>query len=102
MRRAKVSWARWLVVGADPVAKLGVSPAALQNTFVIVRGHFFSRRRRPLADVVFPAASLYEKAGTVTNTFGDVQLARKAADRAGRQTRFSRFWCASPERWASM
>jgi len=31
----------------------------------------------------FPAASLYEKAGTVTNTFGDVQLARKAADRAG-------------------
>ncbi len=36
-----------------------------------------------LADVVFPAASLYEKSGTVTNTFGDVQLVRKAADRAG-------------------
>jgi NADH-quinone oxidoreductase subunit G len=36
-----------------------------------------------LADVVFPAASLYEKTGTVTNTFGDVQLAKKAADRAG-------------------
>jgi len=33
--------------------------------------------------VVFPAASLYEKTGTVTNTFGDVQLAKKAADRAG-------------------
>ena len=36
-----------------------------------------------LADVVFPAASLYEKTGTVTNTFGDLQMARKAADRAG-------------------
>ena len=36
-----------------------------------------------IADVVFPAASLYEKTGTVTNTFGDLQLARKAADRAG-------------------
>ena len=36
-----------------------------------------------LADVVFPAASLYEKTGTVTNTFGDVQLVKKAADRAG-------------------
>jgi NADH-quinone oxidoreductase subunit G len=36
-----------------------------------------------LADVVFPAASLYEKSGTVTNTFGDIQIVRKAADRAG-------------------
>ena len=71
-----------LVVGADPVAKLGVSPAALQNTFVIVADIFLTQTAT-LADVVFPAASLYEKAGTVTNTFGDVQLARKAADRAG-------------------
>jgi NADH-quinone oxidoreductase subunit G len=36
-----------------------------------------------LADVVFPAASLYEKSGTVTNTFGDVQMVKKAADRPG-------------------
>jgi NADH-quinone oxidoreductase subunit G len=71
-----------LVVGADPVAKLGVSPAALQNTFVIVSDIFLTQTAA-LADVVFPAASLYEKTGTLTNTFGDVQLARKAADRAG-------------------
>ena len=71
-----------LVVGADPVAKLGVNPAALQNTFVIVADIFLTQTAA-LADVVFPAASLYEKTGTVTNTFGDVQLARKAADRAG-------------------
>ena len=36
-----------------------------------------------LADVVLPAASLYEKSGTVTNTYGDIQMVRKAADRAG-------------------
>ncbi len=40
------------------------------------------------ADVVLPAASLYEKSGTVTNTFGDVQLAKKAADRPGVRTDF--------------
>ena len=36
-----------------------------------------SPRQQALADVVFPAASLYEKTGTVTNAFGDVQLTRK-------------------------
>jgi len=41
-----------------------------------------------LADVVFPAASLYEKTGTVTNTYGDVQLVKKAADHAGVKPNF--------------
>jgi NADH-quinone oxidoreductase subunit G len=71
-----------LVVGANPVAKLAVNPSALKNTFLIVQDIFLTETAA-LADVVFPAASLYEKTGTVTNTFGDVQLARKAADRAG-------------------
>ncbi len=71
-----------LVVGANPVASLGVDPAALKNTFVIVQDLFLTETAA-LADVVFPAASLYEKSGTVTNTYGDVQLAKKAADRAG-------------------
>jgi len=41
-----------------------------------------------LADVVFPAANLYEKAGTVTNTYGDLQLVKKAADKSGVRTDF--------------
>ena len=61
---------------------LGLDPASLKNTFVIVQDMFLTETAA-LADVVFPAASLYEKTGTVTNTFGDVQLVRKAADRAG-------------------
>ena len=71
-----------LVVGANPVAQHSVSPAALKNTFVIVQDIFLTETAA-LADVVLPAASLYEKSGTVTNTFGDVQLVKKAADHAG-------------------
>jgi NADH-quinone oxidoreductase subunit G len=71
-----------VIVGANPVSALGVSPGALKNTFVIVQDIFLTETAA-LADVVFPSASLYEKTGTITNTFGDVQLAKKAADRAG-------------------
>jgi NADH-quinone oxidoreductase subunit G len=71
-----------LVVGSNPVTGLGVNAASLKNTFVIVQDIFLTETAA-LADVVLPAASLYEKTGTVTNTFGDVQLVKKAADRAG-------------------
>jgi len=71
-----------LVVGANPVASQGIDPASLKNTFVIVQDIFLTETA-VLADVVLPAASLYEKTGTVTNTYGDVQLVKKAADRAG-------------------
>jgi NADH-quinone oxidoreductase subunit G len=76
-----------LVVGADPVAKLSVKPESLKKTFVIVADIFLTETAA-LADVVLPAASLYEKSGTVTNTFGDVQLVCKAADRAGVKPEF--------------
>jgi NADH-quinone oxidoreductase subunit G len=71
-----------LVVGADPVSRANLDPAALKNTFVVVQDLFLTETAA-LADVVLPAASLYEKSGTVTNTYGDVQMVRKAADRAG-------------------
>ena len=71
-----------LVVGANPIATLAVDPAALKNTFVIVQDIFLTETAA-LADVALPAASLYEKTGTVTNTFGDIQLVKKAADHAG-------------------
>jgi len=79
---AKKELGALLVVGADPVAKLDVDAATLKNTFVIVQDIFLTKSAA-LADVVFPSASLYEKTGTVTNAYGDVQLVKKAADRAG-------------------
>jgi NADH-quinone oxidoreductase subunit G len=71
-----------LVAGANPVAQLNVDTAALKNTFLIVQDIFLTETAA-LADVVLPAASLYEKTGTVTNTYGDVQMVKKAADHAG-------------------
>jgi len=71
-----------LVVGANPVGTLRIDPSTLKNTFLVVQDIFLTETAA-LADVVLPAASLYEKSGTVTNTFGDVQLVKKAADRAG-------------------
>jgi NADH-quinone oxidoreductase subunit G len=71
-----------LVVGANPVSRNKLSPATLSKTFLIVEDLFLTETAA-LADVVFPAASLYEKSGTVANTYGDIQMVRKAADRAG-------------------
>ena len=71
-----------LVVGANPASAQTGNPNALKNTFLIVQDLFLTDTAA-IADVVFPAASLYEKSGTVTNTFGDVQMVKKAADRAG-------------------
>ena len=75
------------VVGSDPVASYGADPAALKKTFLVVQDIFLTETAA-LADVVLPSASLYEKTGTVTNTFGDVQLAKKSADKAGVKTDF--------------
>jgi NADH-quinone oxidoreductase subunit G len=75
------------VVGADPVTSFGVDPAALKNTFVVVQDIFLTPTAA-LADVVFPSQSLYEKTGTVTNSYGDVQLTKKAADKAGTKPDF--------------
>ena len=75
------------VVGANPVRSRGVDPASLKNTFLIVQDMFLTETAQ-CADVVFPAANLYEKSGTVTNTYGDLQLVKKAADLAGVRTDF--------------
>jgi NADH-quinone oxidoreductase subunit G len=76
-----------LVVGADPVKNLGLNAESLKKTFVIAL-ELFLTETAALADVVFPAASLYEKSGTVTNAFGDLQLVKQAADRAGAKSDF--------------
>ena len=73
------------VIGDDPVERLGIAPDVLNNTFLVVQDMFMTATAK-LADVVLPTTALYEKSGTVTNTFGDMQLVKKAADRAGVRT----------------
>jgi NADH-quinone oxidoreductase subunit G len=75
------------VVNSNPVAKYSVDPTALKNTFVVVQDMFLTETAAT-ADVVLPAANLYEKAGSVTNSYGDLQQVKKAGDRAGVRTDF--------------
>jgi NADH-quinone oxidoreductase subunit G len=75
------------VVGSNPVARYSVDPAALKNTFVVVQEMFLTETAA-LADVILPAANLYEKAGSVTNSYGDLQQVNKAGDRAGVRSDF--------------
>ena len=57
------------VVGANPLKR---GPLASTNAFVVVNEMFLTETGQR-ADVVFPAASAYEKTGTVTNVCGEVQ-----------------------------
>jgi NADH-quinone oxidoreductase subunit G len=56
------------IVGSNPVARQTLAT----NAFVVVSDLFLTETARH-ADVVFPAASVYEKNGTVTNVTGEVQ-----------------------------
>ena len=57
------------VVGANPLKTPRSHPA---SAFVIVQDLFLTETAER-ADIVFPAASAYEKNGTVTNVCGEVQ-----------------------------
>ncbi len=75
------------VVGANPVLRYDIAPATLKNTFLVVQEMFLTETAA-LADVVLPAANLYEKSGSVTNSYGDLQQVKKSGDRAGVRTDF--------------
>jgi NADH-quinone oxidoreductase subunit G len=63
------------VVGANPL-KTQALPA--DRVSMLVVHDLFLTETAQAADVVFPAGSLYEKNGTVTNVCGEVQRLRRA------------------------
>jgi len=75
------------VVGSNPIARYNVDPFVLSKSFVVVQDMFLTETAM-IADVVLPVANAYEKAGTYTNTCGDVQMLRKAGEFAGVRTDF--------------
>ena len=75
------------VVGANPIEQSGIDPYAFTNSFVVVQDMFLTETA-VIADVVLPAANAYEKAGTFTNTCGDLQLVRKAGEVTGTKSDF--------------
>jgi NADH-quinone oxidoreductase subunit G len=75
------------VVGSNPVGRLNIDPFVFSKSFVVVQDMFLTETA-VTADVVLPAANLYEKSGTVTNTCGDVQLVKKAGELSGTKSDF--------------
>jgi NADH-quinone oxidoreductase subunit G len=67
------------IIGANPEAR---QPIAARNAFVVVHDLFLTETARR-ADVVLPAASAYEKNGTVTNVCGEVQKLNRGAKTMG-------------------
>ena len=75
------------VVGSNPVSRLNIDPFALSKAFIVVQDMFLTETAI-MADVVLPASNAYEKAGTITNTCGDVQLVKKAGEVSGTKPDF--------------
>jgi NADH-quinone oxidoreductase subunit G len=67
------------VVGANPLKE---APLASPRAFVVVQEMFMTETAQR-ADVILPAASAYEKNGTVTNVCGEVQRLKRAISTLG-------------------
>jgi NADH-quinone oxidoreductase subunit G len=70
------------VVGENPLPDSRGTVTRFAGRFVVVQDLFITETAQ-IADVVFPAASAYEKNGTVTNVCGEVQRLRKAVGAMG-------------------
>src|SRR5438045_4446277 len=74
------------VIGSNPLAHFGTLGQGKPELLIV--HELFMTETAKHADVIFPAASAYEKDGTVTNTSGEVQLLRKAAEVMGPRSDF--------------
>jgi NADH-quinone oxidoreductase subunit G len=76
------------VVGANPLAHFGTLGYGRGKLELLIAHEMFLTETAKVADIVFPAASAYEKDGTVTNTSGEIQLLRKGAEVMGPRSDF--------------
>jgi len=77
------------VVGANPSKNLGPAESGpLAGLDLLVVHEMFLTETAERADVVLPAASSYEKDGSLTNTAGEVQLTYRAIDPQGPRSDF--------------
>jgi NADH-quinone oxidoreductase chain G len=76
------------VVGANPFAHFGTPGHGRGKLELLIVHEMFLTETAKVADIVFPAASAYEKDGTVTNTSGEIQLLHKAAEEMGPRSDF--------------
>jgi NADH-quinone oxidoreductase subunit G len=71
------------VVGANPVKTFGAPANSLAKLEFLVVHELFLTETAQQAHVVLPAASSYEKDGTLTNTAGEVQYTHRSIDPQG-------------------
>jgi NADH-quinone oxidoreductase subunit G len=77
------------VVGANPVKTFGLAKAdRIAKLDLLVVHDLFLTETAERADIVLPAASTYEKDGTLTNTAGEVQMTHRAIDPQGPRSDF--------------
>jgi NADH-quinone oxidoreductase subunit G len=77
------------VVGANPLKTFGTAqPDRLAGLELLVVHDMFLTETAQRAHVVLPAASTYEKDGTMTNTAGEVQMTHRAIDPQGPRSDF--------------
>jgi NADH-quinone oxidoreductase subunit G len=76
------------VVGANPFAHFGTLGYGRGKLDLLIVHEMFLTETAKAADIIFPAASAYEKDGTVTNTSGEIQLLHKAAEVMGPRSDF--------------
>ncbi|HXX43462.1 MAG TPA: NADH-quinone oxidoreductase subunit NuoG [Candidatus Acidoferrales bacterium] len=77
------------VVGANPLKSTASSQSdRISGLDLLVVHDMFLTETAQRADVVLPAASSYEKDGTLTNTAGEVQMTHRAIDPQGPRSDF--------------
>jgi NADH-quinone oxidoreductase subunit G len=76
------------VMGANPLSHFGTLGFGRGKLDLLIVHEMFLTDTAKIADIVFPAASAYEKEGSVTNTSGEIQLLHKAAEVMGPRTDF--------------
>lgn len=76
------------VVGANPLMHFGKPGDGRGNLGLLIVQEMFLTETAKAADIVLPAVSAYEKDGTVTNTAGEIQILRKAAEVMGPRSDF--------------
>src|SRR5207247_7099687 len=76
------------VMGANPLAHFGTLGLGRGKLDLLIVQEMFLTETAQVADIVFPATSAYEKDGTVTNTSGEIQMLRKAAELMGPRSDF--------------
>src|SRR5712671_1119647 len=76
------------VVGANPLAHFGPLGLGRGKLELLIVHEMFLIETAKVADIVFPAASAYEKDGTVTNTSGEIQMLHKGAEVMGPRSDF--------------